>query len=65
MQTEKDMIDNNTVQISNETPKAVPQINQGANEQKETSSMVMIGVSIFIIILILSIVSTAGFLIYR
>ena len=65
MSTESDMIQQNTVNNSNETPKAVPQINKEADNQPEGSSMLVIGVSIFIIILILSTVSLAGFFIYR
>lgn len=65
MQKESDIIANNTIKTSNEAPKAVPQINQGANDKEEKSSMVVIGVSIVILILILSIASMAGFFIYR
>merc|ERR1712013_171008 len=63
--TESDKKQRNTVNNSNETPKAVPQINKEADNKQEGSSMLVIGVSIFIIILILSTVSLAGFFIYR
>merc|ERR1712106_1185951 len=64
MEPESEMSDSSSAMLSNEAPIAVPQVNESPNDEGG-SSTVVIGVSIFFLILILSVVTVSGLFVYR